>query len=160
MLRYKSLKDVKLFKTNKELGMGPGIARNLGVLKSNSNNILFVDVDDYLKSNHFRKLINYIKIKKYNFIYLKKKLITVQQSKIKLSPYLKYNKNSLNTFFRVSNNMQAISIVFKKKFLIDNKLKFQKGIFEDIFYMFKCHFFNSNRIGYFPHDIYRFINEY
>ena len=50
--------------------------------------------------------------------------------------------------------MQAISIIFKKKFLMDHKIKFKKGIFEDIFYLFKCHFFNSSKIGYFSHDVY------
>ena len=70
--RIKNLKDIRLFKTNKGLGMGPGIARNLGVSKSHSNHILFVDVDDYLKTNHIKKLIRYIKENNYNFIYLKK----------------------------------------------------------------------------------------
>lgn len=152
--RIKNLKDIRLFKTNKGLGMGPGIARNLGVSKSHSNHILFVDVDDYLKTNHIKKLIRYIKENNYNFIYLKKKLISIQKSKIKLSPYIKYDKNNLNKFFTISNNMQAISIIFKKKFLMDHKIKFKKGIFEDIFYLFKCHFFNSSKIGYFSHDVY------
>ena len=156
--RIKDLKDIKLFKTNKQLGMGPGIARNLGVLKSNSKYILFVDVDDYLEINYFEKLIKYIKKTNYNFIYLKKKLITINNLKTKLSPYLKYNKNNLSEFFIKSNNMQAISIIFKKKFLLENKLKFQRGIFEDIFYLFKCHYFNSSEIGYFSYDIYIKIN--
>ena len=50
--------------------------------------------------------------------------------------------------------MQSISIVFKKKFLIKNKLKFKKRIYEDIFYLFKCHYYNTKEIGFFKHKIY------
>ena len=62
--------------------MGPGVARNLGV-KSNSNNILFVDSDDYLVDGFIIKLIKFIKTNKFNLIYLNK------SSKVKLSPYNK-----------------------------------------------------------------------
>ena len=140
--------SIKIFKTNKKLGMGPGVARNLGVTKSNSNNILFVDSDDYLVDGFIIKLIKFIKTNKFNLIYLNK------SSKVKLSPYNKYNKATLEKFFRKSTNMQSISIVFKKKFLIKNKLKFKKGIFEDIFYLFKCHYYNTKEIGFFKHKIY------
>lgn len=150
--KIKNLKNIKLYKTKKEMGMGPGIARNLGIKKTSSENILFLDVDDYLNLNYLDKLLLYIKKKNYNFIYLNKKLIS--KKKIKLSPYLKYNKKTLKKFFKNSNNMQAISIVFKKDFLLKHKLKFQKGIFEDIFFIFKCHYFNTKKIGSFLYDIY------
>ena len=39
-------------------------------------------------------------------------------------------------------------------FLLKHKLKFQKGIFEDIFFIFKCHYFNTGKIGSFLYDIY------
>ena len=106
-----ALKYLKLIK-NQEC---PGVARNLGVTKSNSNNILFVDSDDYLVDGFIIKLIKFIKTNKFNLIYLNK------SSKVKLSPYNKYNKATLEKFFRKSTNMQSISIVFKKKFLIKNK---------------------------------------
>ncbi len=140
--------NIKIFKTNKKLGMGPGIARNLGVTKSNSNNIIFVDSDDHLIENFIEKLVKFTKKNNFNLIYLNKK------SKLKLSPYNNYNNTKLNKFFRKSTNMQSISIVFKKKFLIKNKIKFKKGIFEDIFYLFKCHYFNRKKIGHFKHKIY------
>ena len=146
--KISNFSNIKIFKTNKKLGMGPGIARNLGVTKSNSNNILFVDSDDYLIENLVNKLIRFTKTNNFNLIYLNK------ISKLKLSPYNNYNKVSLKKFFRNSTNMQSIAIVFKKKFLIKNKLKFKKGIYEDIFYLFKCHFYNKKKIGFFKHKIY------
>jgi len=150
--KIKNLENIKIYKTKKKLGMGTGIARNLGIKKSSSKNILFLDVDDYLNLKHFHKILLYIKKNNYNFIYLNKKL--VPQKKIKLSPYLKYNKKNLKKFFKNSNNMQVISIIFKKKFLLKYRLKFQKGIFEDIFFIFKCHYFNTKKIGSFLHNIY------
>ena len=74
------------------------------------------------------KLIKFIKTNKFNLIYLNK------SSKVKLSPYNKYNKATLEKFFRKSTNMQSISIVFKK-FLIKNKLKFKKE-FSKIFFIY------------------------
>ena len=73
--KIKNLENIKLYKTKKKLGMGPGIARNLGIKKTSSKNILFLDADDYLNLKHFHKMLLYVKKSNYNFIYLNKKLI-------------------------------------------------------------------------------------
>ncbi len=146
--KIKNSKNIKLFNTNKKKGMGPGIGRNLGIKKANSNLIMFLDIDDYIEVKYLKNLIQYCKKLQNNFIFLKIK------SKKKISPYLKYNKKNLKIFFRNSNNMLAIGKVFKKNFLIKNKLFFSKNIFEDIFFIFKCHFYNNQKINYFSKEIY------
>ena len=56
--------------------------------------------------------------------------------------------------------MQSIAIIFNKKFLLSYKIKFEKNIYEDIFYIFKCHYFNLKKIGHFTYNIYIKINHY
>ncbi len=146
--KIKNSKNIKIFKTIKKNGMGPGIARNLGIKKANSKFLIFLDVDDYIEIKYLNQLIEYCKKFKNNFIFL-----GIKTSK-KISPYLNYSKNNLKNFFRKSNNMLAIAKVIKKQFLIKNNLIFSKGIFEDIFFTFKCHFYNDKKIDYFSKKIY------
>ena len=43
--KIKDLKNIKFFNTKKKEGMGPGVARNLGVKKANSSLLMFLDID-------------------------------------------------------------------------------------------------------------------
>jgi glycosyltransferase involved in cell wall biosynthesis len=140
--------NIRLFQTTKKNGRGPGIARNLGVLKSYSEYILYLDVDDVIRINNIKNFINRLGKTNVNIVYLKK--ISEQPS----SPYLKYNKKNLKIFFRNKNNMEVISIAFNKNFLMKNKIFFHEHIYEDIFYLFKCHFFNKKKIFFYKKIIY------
>ena len=91
--KIKKIKKIKLFKTNKKLGMGPGVARNIGIRKAKSNLLLFLDVDDIIDINYMNLLMRRCRKFRDNFMYLEKK------SKVKLSPYIKYNKHNIRTFF-------------------------------------------------------------
>ena len=138
--------------------MGPGVARNLGVLNAKSKYILFLDIDDFLEIKYFERLLNLIKKNNNNFIYLNKKIISTNIIKATEAPYLEYNKKCLDIFFQNTNNMQSIAIIFDKKFLLNHKIKFEKNIYEDIFYIFKCHYYNLKKIGHFTNNIYIKIN--
>ena len=50
----------------------PGVARNLGLIKSKSKYILFLDIDDCLEIKNLKKIINFLKTYKPNITYLKK----------------------------------------------------------------------------------------
>ena len=52
----------------------PGVARNLGLIKSKSKYILFLDIDDCLEIKNLKKIINFLKTYKPNITYLKKKI--------------------------------------------------------------------------------------
>jgi poly(ribitol-phosphate) beta-N-acetylglucosaminyltransferase len=145
--KIKNIKNIKFFITNKKNGMGPGIARNLGIKKANSNLIMFLDADDYVETKYLNSLLEYCKKFKDNFFFLNMK------SK-KKHPILRYGKKNLKLFFRNSNNMLAIGKVFEKKFLIKNNLSFKKNIYEDVNFIFKCHFYNKKKLAYFPKKIY------
>ena len=59
--QIKNFKNFKIFSTNKKKGMGPGIARNLGIKKSNSRFLTFLDIDDCIQPSNINKLIEYRK---------------------------------------------------------------------------------------------------
>ena len=90
------IKDISLLKTTKSMGVGPGIARNLGIKFAKGRKILFLDVDDELMTNKISKLIKFSKKNNSNLTYLGKKLIKNKkfQNK-KQSPYLKYHNNKI-----------------------------------------------------------------
>ena len=153
--KLKNEKDIVLLKTKKSLGMGPGIARNLGIKFAKGKNILFLDVDDKLVLKKIDKLIKFSKNNKSNLIYLGRNLIKNKSFKNeKTSPFLKYYKKNLYKFFKESNNMCVIFVLFKKNFIKENKLLFDKGFHEDIFFLFKSHYYNKERISYFSDIIY------
>ena len=143
-----NLENIRLFKTLKKKGQGPGIGRNLGVKMSIGEYILFLDADDSLEIKNFKKLINFLSKNNSNIVYLKKK------SDVNSAPFLEYNKKKLIMYFTKSSTHEVISILFKKEFLIKNKIFFLSKIYEDIFYLFKCHFFNNIKISYFSKVIY------
>lgn len=146
--KISKLQNFKLLKSNSKTKNGPGIARNVGLLNSRADFVIFLDIDDKLVLKNFYKLLTFIKNKLFNFIYLKK------ISESKSAPYKEYNSQNLKTFFSETNNMEVISILFRKSFLLKNKIFFLSNIYEDILYSFKCHFYNNIKIYFFSKAIY------
>lgn len=153
--KIKDKKNFTLLKTAKKFKKSPGIARNLGIINSKSQNIIFLDIDDTLDVKNIKNLINFIKKNNLNIIYLKKKIIDQKKLLVKNeSPFIKYGKKNIKDFFTKSLNMAAISIVYKKKFLLKHKIFFKTGVYEDIFFTFKAHYYNNKIIKTFPLPIY------
>ena len=50
--------------------------------------------------------------------------------------------------------MECIGIIYKKNFLQKNKINFNQGIYEDIFFVFKTYFINKLKIRKFNREIY------
>ena len=147
-------KNFSFLKTKKNL-KGPGIGRNLGIQFAESNNLLFLDIDDKLIFKNFKNLLSFISKKKFNFLPLARENISTHKNKYqKFNPYLNYNKNSIEKFLTKSNNMESIGIIYNRKFLIKNKIFFKSGFFEDILFTFKVHFLNTKNIIIFPKKIY------
>ena len=146
-------KNFSLLKTSRKDRMSPGVARNKGIKIAQSNHLLFLDIDDKLIIKNFTKLFFFMSRKNFSFMHLNREnKISKENGRQIFSPYLTYDKNSLKKFFVKSNNMECIGIIYNKKFLLKNNLLFQRGIYEDIFFTFKAHFFNNKKIDLF-HDI-------
>lgn len=154
--KIQNKKNFFLYKTAKKNLKSPGIARNLGIKYAKAPRIIFLDIDDNLDTNHIKKLITYLKKNNSNIIYLKKNIIDENKIlKNNESPYVKYSKKNIKDFFIKSMNRASISIVFKKTFLLKNKIFFKKGIFEDIFFTFKAHYYDTKIKKTFPFKIYK-----
>lgn len=146
--KYTSSKNIKLFKTKKKDNHAPGLARNIGIIRCRSKNILFLDIDDTISIKNLKK--HDLLKKKYNsnFIILKK-------YSYNKAPNINYDKYNLKKFFLNTNNMEVIGIIFNKSFLLKYNIFFKGGFFEDIFFMFKCYFFNKKKIINFLDIIYK-----
>ena len=82
-------------------------------------------------------------------------MVIKNNSKIfRLPPNIDYSKKKLVPFFVKKNNMECIGIIYKKDFLKKNKINFNQGIYEDIFFVFKTYFINELKIGKFNRQIY------
>ena len=153
--KIKNFQNFSIFKTIKKTENSPGIARNIGIRKTKSKYIVFLDIDDelVLKNLKFNK---YIKNNKSNIIYIKKKEKRINKDLVDdKTQFIKFSKSNLSIFFKKSINRAAISIIFNKNFILKNKIFFQKGIYEDIFFTFKAHFYNTKKINILNSIIYK-----
>jgi len=127
---------IKKYKKNKKINTiflkknkGPGYCRNIGLKKSKSNYICFLDSDDYWKKKKLEKQLSLMTKKNYNFIYS--------------DYYYKHNNKryttSITSFFNfkkfiLNSAINTSTVMINKKIL--KGIKFKDTQFED--YIFKC----------------------
>ncbi len=138
-LQIKKKENYKLIKLNKN--KGPGIARNKGIKFSKGEFLIFLDSDDKLRYKNLIKLLDYLEREKNSeiifFNYSKK----INRYKINLSKR-KFKKNKIiKLFLRTELEMCSNFYCFKKSFLINNKIKFSSGYYEDIVFMLKSFYY-------------------
>jgi hypothetical protein len=119
----------------------PGLARNYGLKKSFGNFVIFLDFNDNLK------LINVLtifkKFKNEDFvIYKYKKDPVAKNNNLTKKKYSKriIIQNLLKRKYDESCNYYF----FKKKFLIKNKIYFDRGFYEDRVFILKVFFYAKN----------------
>ena len=141
--KYKKNKKIKILflKKNK----GPSFCRNLGLKKSNSKFIAFLDSDDYWKKNKLKNQINFMIKNNYPFTFTD--YIPVLQT----TNYKKTLKrtNIVDTFtfqsFIKNSSINTSTMIIKRKYL--RKLKFRKlNLLED--YVFKCELMKKTKIKF------------
>ena len=137
------LKNMRFYQLKKN--SGPGIARNIGIKKAKGKYILFLDADDDIIPKNLMKILDYVKKKKFDLFYYNfyKKNFTL--SRLCLLNNIK-PKLALNLFLKKELDMSVNFCLFRKNFLIKKKIKFDKGVYEDIFFMIKC-LFNARNIS-------------
>ena len=137
--------------------VGPGHARNIGIKDSKSEYLFFLDSDDFLRTD---ALINIKKANKKkvdliccNYNVLDKVGNLKKKSRFDLSLYLLRKKIIIKNFFSLSIIPQVISNLISRRLVSNNKIKFNNGYFEDIYFFFKVLFF-SKKISILKKKIY------
>tara|TARA_B100001559_G_C16330730_1_gene543267 strand:+ start:72 stop:836 length:765 start_codon:yes stop_codon:yes gene_type:complete len=141
--KYRKNKKIKIFFLNKN--KGPSFCRNLGLKKSNSNFIAFLDSDDYWKKNKLKNQIKFMIKNNYPFTFTD--YIPILQAK-------KYKRilnrtNIVNTFtyesFIKNSSINTSTMIIERKHL--KNLKFRKlDLLED--YIFKCELMKKTKIKF------------
>lgn len=107
---------------------GPGVARNLGIVKSTGNYIFFVDSDDFVIDINFKQIVDILKKNELDLLCLRH--IMYEDYKIGAFNNKKgYSRNTPNIVlsgseYVVDNYFQASPCLFafRREFLIKNKL--------------------------------------
>ena len=139
----------KIILINMGLNKGPGIARNQALKKCNGKYIIFLDVDDkiiFKNLKYFISSLNNSK-KKIDIFFINYKrtdyigLDLINLSKISLSQGVLIRK----FLRRDSIDYNPNFYIFNKKFLIQNKIFFSPGFYEDIYFMLRCFYFMKKK---------------
>ena len=137
LIKNSKLNNIKVFSLKKNLG--PGTARNLGLSKCKGEYILFLDADDYLFKKSIFKLNQKLNQKLNNkidifFLGFEKK----NNKQINLSSKSFSKKTIIKKYIKTDLDMNSNFYLFRKEFLIKNKIYFKKGFYEDIIFMLKA----------------------
>lgn len=134
---YKILKNniklnesFRVFKTKLNQANSPGLARNIGIKKAKGKYLLFLDVDDQLIIKKIKTFANIILQNTYTRIFLKKKTYLIKKNR-----YL--GIKNLKLFLRKTTDTESIGIIYEKKKLLQNKIFFKSGFFEDILFILR-----------------------
>ena len=125
--RYSKNKKIKIYWMKKN--RGAAYCRNLGLKKSNSNFIAFIDSDDLWKKNKLDLQINYMNKNNYFFTYTAYKTFGLQKKNINPPERLSYSEFIKNTSIATSTMIVNSKIIKGVKFT-------NTKICED--YFFKC----------------------
>lgn len=136
----KSNPDIKLKLIQEPCPGNPGLARNVGLLNSESQNILFLDSDDCLHADVFAILNANIKkdtdLIIFNYEVRQSSLTPPHRKNRNLTSYGKSKLELLSQYVTLGMDNSVIATCFSKKLLLSHtKIFFDKGIYEDIYYL-------------------------
>lgn len=152
---FNNFKNLKLLRLNKN--RGPGIARNHGIKFSKNKFIIFLDSDDQLIIKNLEKVMKSMpRLKKYDVImYNYEFKYSIGKIKRNMTKSIMLKK-----YLRTEIDMPCLFYIYRKSFLLKNKIIFKRGIYEDIFFMLQV-FFNLNSYKKIIYKVYKKIeNDY
>ena len=140
LIKFKRIKKIKILYTEKNIGAGQ--CRNMGIKKSHSYYLAFIDSDDLWEENKLKMQINFMRNNNYSFTYTHYKTFTNDKKIIKTirTP----NKFDFKSF--VKNTSIATSSMIVRRDLADKTKFYNTKICEDYYY--KCQLLKKTRYAY------------
>lgn len=135
--RYDNFKSISI-----ENGTGsPGTPRNIGLLESTSEYIIFIDHDDFFEIKSLEKLCDCISKNDYDFVYG-----TYASVDSEIPTKIIYPNEKHGAFKNIHENKRSIAFpppsiwtkLFKRQFLIENNIKFPTILGEDAIFVSKA----------------------
>lgn len=135
--KYDNFKSISI-----ENGTGsPGTPRNIGLLESTSEYVIFIDHDDFFEIDSLKKLYECISKEDYDFVYG-----TYASVDNGLPTKIIYPNEKHGTFKSIHENKRSIAFpppsiwtkLFKREFLLDNNIKFPTILGEDAIFVSKA----------------------
>jgi glycosyltransferase involved in cell wall biosynthesis len=147
--------NIKVYSTDKNIGT-PSVARNMGIKMSNSEYIMFLDVDDEYCEDMCQMLYDTITQENVDVVTCNWYSINSISG---TGPYkFKFNNDSNDKYVTFSpseailnsissNDWMIWKLIYKKSMLIDNNILFPLSLCEDTFFLFDV-YLNMNQMIY------------
>ena len=134
---------------------GQGSARNYGLKKATGEDIGYVDSDDFVEKDMYKKLYNKAKENNYDIVVCGNYNVSEDYQNKNIDTFINnYNTDLENIFF---GKMAVWSKIYKRDILIKNKLEFKEKVwYEDVAFTLKA-IMNSNTFAFIDEPLYDYL---
>lgn len=134
---------------------GQGSARNYGLKKASGEYIGYVDSDDFVEKDMYKKLYNKAKENNYNIVVCGNYNVSEDYQNKNIDAFINnYNTDLENIFF---GKMAVWNKIYKRDILIKNKLEFKEKVwYEDLAFTLKA-IMNSNTFAFIDEPLYDYL---
>ena len=134
---------------------GQGSARNYGLKKASGEYIGYVDSDDFIEKDMYKKLYNKAKEKDYDIVVCGNYNVSEDYQNKNVDAFISnYNSDLENIFF---GKMAVWNKIYKRDILIKNKLEFKEKVwYEDLAFTLKA-IMNSNTFAFIDEPLYDYL---
>ena len=140
LIKFKRIKKIKILYTEKNIGAGQ--CRNMGIKKSHSYYLAFIDSDDLWEKNKLKMQINFMQSSNYSFTYTYYKTFTSNKKIVKtIKTPKRFNFKSFT-----KNTSIATSSMIVERHLAGKTTFYNTKICEDYYY--KCQLLKKTQYAY------------
>lgn len=134
---------------------GQGSARNYGLKKATGEYIGYVDSDDFVEKDMYKKLYNKAKENNYDIVVCGNYNVSEDYQNKNIDAFINnYNTDLENIFF---GKMAVWNKIYKRDILIKNKLEFKEKVwYEDLAFTLKA-ITNSNTFAFIDEPLYDYL---
>ena len=134
---------------------GQGSARNYGLKKATGEYIGYVDSDDFVEKDMYKKLYNKAKENNYDIVVCGNYNVSEDYQNKNIDAFINnYNTDLENIFF---GKMAVWNKIYKRDILIKNKLEFKEKVwYEDLAFTLKA-IMNSNSFAFIDEPLYDYL---